>query len=180
MKPLTIERALAEAHKSGAVFRLAGSGVAVRGLDRVPPFVASFLREHREGVFEALGGSEADRPCIELLERLGVELVYATSDDEAETVIAEVFAGAGDKPVAVDIETAADSEYATPVPLRLTVRGRPMKVQPKADGKAGLDPHRAEVRLLQLYGGGTCGAVLDMRLVSWDVLAPVWDRPLGA
>jgi hypothetical protein len=32
MRPLTIERALAEAHKSGCVFRLAGAGVAVRGL----------------------------------------------------------------------------------------------------------------------------------------------------
>jgi hypothetical protein len=180
MRALTIERALAEAHKAGCTFRLAGSGVAVGGLDRVPPFVADFLREHREGVFAALGGSEADKPSLELLEQLSVELVYCTDDDSAEAAVAEVLADAGEKPIAIDIETTPRPEYASPVPLKLTVRGRPMKVQPKAERKVGLCPHRSEARLIQLYGGGDRAAVLDMRLVHWDVLAPVWDRPLVA
>ena len=55
-----------------------------------------------------------------------------------------------------------------------------MKVQPKSDDKVGLDPHRSEPRLVQLYGGGARVAVLDMRSVSWDVLAPVWNRSLVA
>ena len=55
-----------------------------------------------------------------------------------------------------------------------------MKVQPKSDDKVGLDPHRSEPRLVQLYGGGARVAVLDVRSVSWDVLAPVWDRSLVA
>ncbi len=180
MRPLTIERALAEAHKAGCVFRPAGSGVAVRNLDQVPAFVRDFLREHRDGVFDALGGSERDRPCLALLDRLGAELVYCTDDDSAEAAIAEVLADAGDKPLAIDIETAPRSEYANSVPLKITVKGRPMKVQPKADGKIGLCPHRSEPRLVQLYGGGSRVAVLDMRLVSWAVLKPVWARPLVA
>jgi ribonuclease D len=68
----------------------------------------------------------------------------------------------------------------SPVPLRLTIKGRPMKVQPRADDRAGLDPHRSEPRLVQVYGGGARVAVLDMQRVSWAVLAPVWDRPLVA
>ena len=167
MRPLTIERALAEANKAGCTFRLDGSGVAVRGLEKVPAFVGSFLREHREGVFAALGGSEQDRPSLELLQQLGVRLVYCTDDAAAAVAIAEVLADAGDKPVAIDLETAPKPEYATAVPLRLTVRGRPMKVQPRSDDQVGLDAHRSEPRLVQLYGGGPRVAVLDMRRVSW-------------
>ena len=44
-KPMTVERALAEAHKAGCAFRLAGVGVDVRGIDAVPADVVSFLRE---------------------------------------------------------------------------------------------------------------------------------------
>ena len=55
-----------------------------------------------------------------------------------------------------------------------------MKVQPRPDDKVGLDPHRSQPRLVQLYGGGARVAVLDMKFVSWDILAPVWQRPLVA
>ena len=107
-------------------------------------------------------------------------MVYCTDADSAEAAIAEVLADAGEKTVAIDIETTPRPEYVSPVPLRLTVRGRPMKVQPRSDDKVGLDPHRSEPRLVQLYGGGARVAVLDMRLVSWNALAPVWDRLLVA
>ena len=53
-----------------------------------------------------------------------------------------------------------------------------MKVQPKPDDKVALDPHRSEPRRIQVFGGGTKAAVLDMRSVSWSVLAPLWERPL--
>jgi DNA polymerase-1 len=44
--------------------------------------------------------------------------------------------------------------------------------------RAGLDPHRSTVRLCQLYGGGARVAVIDLHKVDWDVLAPVWERPI--
>jgi DNA polymerase I len=178
MRPLTIERALAEANRAGCIFRLSGSIVTVRGLDRLPIPVVDFLRQHRTEVFAHLGGDEHDRPAIELLERLGVGLVYATDDDAAAAAVAEVFANAGSGPVAVDFETAPKPGYVIPTPLRLTVRGKPMKIQPKANSKLGLCPYRAEPRLVQLYGGGARVAVLDMAHVGWHVLAPVWERPI--
>jgi hypothetical protein len=64
MKPLTVERALAEASKAGCTFRLAGAGVVVRGLDQLPPSIADFLRAHRSDVFSHLGGDERDRPPL--------------------------------------------------------------------------------------------------------------------
>jgi hypothetical protein len=45
---------------------------------------------------------------------------------------------------------------------------------------AGLDPHRSEVRLLQIYGGGSRAAVLDMARLPWSVTSPLWDRLLVA
>ena len=180
MRTLTVEHALAEAHKAGCVFRLAGDRVEVSGLEKVPADAIAFLREHRAAVFAHLGGNELDRPTLELLAQLEVEFVYCTTDAEAEAAVFEMLADAGDRPIAIDIETAPRSEHANPVPLRLTVRGRPMKVQPKSDDKVGLDPHRSEPRLVQLYGGGARVAVLDMKFVSWDILAPVWRRPLVA
>ena len=180
MKAPTISTALAAAHKAGCSFRIAGATVEVRGLDGVPADIVTFLRGNRELVFDYLGGNERDRPSLELLSTLDIELVYCTDDVTAESVIAEIIADAGAGPIAIDIETTARPEYANPVPLRLTVRGRPMKVQPKPNDKVALDPHRSEPRLVQLYGGGARVAVLDMRSVSWSVLAPLWERPLVA
>jgi DNA polymerase I len=178
--PMTVERALAAAHDAGCFFRLAGATVEVRGFDSVPADIVMFLRGNRELVFDYLGGNKRDRASLELLATLDIEPVYCTDDVTAASVIVEIIADAGGGPIAIDIETSARPKYANPVPLRLTIRGRPMKVQPKSDDKVALDPHRSEPRLVQLYGGGARVAVLDMRSVSWDVLAPIWQRPLVA
>ncbi len=180
MRTPTVERALAEAHKAGCVFRLVGASVEVRGLDKVPADVGTFLRGNREAVFPHLGGTERDRLSLQLLSTLDIELVSCADDATANSVVAEIIADAGTGPIGIDVETAPLPEYANPVPLRLTVRGRPMKIQPTPRDRAGLDPHRSEPRLVQLYGGGARVAVLDMKLVSWDVLAPLWQHPLVA
>ena len=44
--------------------------------------------------------------------------------------------------------------------------------------RASLDPHRSTARLCTLYGGGARVAVIDLHKVDWDVLAPVWERPI--
>jgi DNA polymerase-1 len=146
----------------------------------VPADIVTFLRENRELVFDYLGGNQRDRPSLELLSTLDIELAYCIDDVTAESVIAEIIADVGAGPIAIDIETTARPEYANPASLRLTVRGRPMKVQPKQKDKVALDPQRSEPRLVQLYGGGASVAVLDMKFVSWGILAPVWRRPLVA
>ena len=115
-KPMTVERALAEAHKAGCVFRLAGAGIDVRGINGVPADIVTFLRANRELVFDHLGGNQRDRPSLELLSTLDIELVYCTDDVIAESVIAEIIADAGAGLIAIDIETAARLEYANPVP----------------------------------------------------------------
>ena len=46
--------------------------------------------------------------------------------------------------------------------------------------RAGLDPDRAWIRLLQAYGGGRTVLVADMMRVSIKVFEPLWDVPLVA
>jgi hypothetical protein len=88
----------------------------------VPADTIVFLREHRAAVVAHLGGSEQDRPSLELFERLGVEFVYCTGDSSAAAAVAQIITDSGDQPIAIDIETAPLPEYANPVPLLLTVR----------------------------------------------------------
>src|SRR5215204_4836757 len=54
---------------------------------------------------------------------------------------------------------------------------RRSKKEEHAD-RAGLDPHRADIRLVQIYAGGKRVAVLDMYKVDWSVLTQVWECPL--
>ena len=157
--------ALAAAAKAGAAFRLSGNRIEISGLGKVEqadPAVAAFLREHDRAVFAALGGGAADQPSIALIETLGSRSDCA-DDSTAAAAIVEVLADAGDRPIAIDVETAALAEYADYPPMRLTIAGRSNKVQPRADNQAALDPHRSVVRLVQLYAGGQRVAVLDMR-----------------
>ena len=179
--------ALAAAAKAGAAFRLSGNRVEISGLEKVEqaePAVAAFLREHDRAVFAALGGGAADQPSIALIETLGVEIAYCADDSTAAAAIVEVLADAGDRPIAIDVETAALPEYADYPPIRLTIAGRPNKVQPRSDNHAALDPHLSEIRLVQLYGGGQRVAVLDMRSCKGQqekAEQGIWPtkRPLG-
>ena len=164
--------ALAAAAAAGAAFRLSGNRVEISGLEKVEqgdPAIAAFLREYREAIFAALDGNAADAPSLALIEALGVEIAYCADDSTAAAAIAEVLADAGGRPIAIDVETAALPEYADYPPMRLTIAGRPNKVQPRSDNHAALDPHLSEIRLVQLYGGGQRVAIFEItRRRPWE------------
>ena len=118
-------------------------------------------------------------------------------------LVAEILADAGDGLIALDIETAPiASEHARLARIRTNLaaaRGRKRALKKLGDAealrlaksevsalekaeehaeRAGLDPHRADIRLVQIYAGGKRVAVIDMHKVDWAVLAPVWECPL--
>ena len=73
------------------------------------------------------------------------------------------------KEVGLDLETAPRSEFL-PIawPIAVTKKGMRSKVQPSMDTSAGLDPFRAEVRLLQVAAeidGRMVVLVIDLRHV---------------
>jgi DNA polymerase I len=146
------------------------------------------------------GGSSA------ILKRYNCRVKYATDDMQASTALAVILANAKDGIVAIDIETApheserqrlatlAHKEAVTRGTLRalIKLRGDAASMgKAKADLKAliarkayaqraGLDPDRASIRLLQLYGGARTVLVADMMRVSIKVFEPLWDIPVVA
>jgi DNA polymerase-1 len=121
-------------------------------------------------------------------------IAYCADLAEAHRLVDEVLADPGDGLVAVDFETAASpaevDRLAALYDEHAVVSGKLKAVKKlgapdgalKAEAKrlkaaiacaetAGLDPHRARVRLLQLYGGGRRVAVIDLDRVGVGILS---------
>ena len=142
MRPLTVEPALASAQEAGCTFRLTGADIEAVGISRVPNHIVAFLKHNRDAVYALLGGTAQDETYLALIESLGVEVVYCTADAAAAAAVDEVIADAGDRPIALDVETTPLPAYVVTKPLLLTVRGRPYKRQPRDKDRnaSGLDP----------------------------------------
>jgi DNA polymerase I-like protein with 3'-5' exonuclease and polymerase domains len=174
---------LKAANKAGVRFRVAGGQLRVTG--EVPPEmlpVLDALKGRREELMSLMGG-DAGQSSIDLLDALGVTAVVPTTAEEARVLLGELITDSQKiTPPEVqkqrgvwlgfDIETAAlpGEEERPSVHLRLR-DGLPAANQPKFKGKAGLDPRRSRIRLLQLYGGGERCLVLDTQLVPIDAVA---------
>jgi DNA polymerase I len=138
------------------------------------------------------------------LEVDGVQVVYCTTYDEAKACIAEMIADAGEKPVALDLETApiqsererlaalmtereainaeaiafrkAAKKAKTPqteidaVTEAANAKLKVLDAKIKYCASAGLDPHRAEIRTIQLYGGKTRAVVVDVSKIGQRAL----------
>ena len=91
----------------------------------------------------------------------GITVRFVRDAAAAERAVEQMI-GTSDEPIGIDLETA-------PLPAH------------RADGKAGLDPHRAYIRTIQLYGGGSAVYVFDMATIATiEPFAPVWNRRLVA
>jgi DNA polymerase-1 len=131
------------------------------------------------------------------------EISFCVSEETAHSAIDRMIADAPNGMVAIDLETAPNqSEIDRLTKLRLQLaetKGRlkaavklkqPLDVL-QAEIKrlnaaidytegAGLDPHRARIRLLQLYGGGTHAAVIDIDRTGPGVLRRLEDMRVVA
>jgi ribonuclease D len=178
---------LKAADKAGVRFRVAGGQLRVTG--EVPPEmlpVLDALKGRRKELMRLMGG-DAGQSSIGLLAALGVVAVVPETVEEAQALLAELMAHSrritpqkvqqqGGVWIGADTETAAlpGEEMRPPVHLRLR-DGLPAAHQPRLKGKAGLDPHRSKIRLLQLYGGGERCLVLDTDKVPLAAVAEVFQ-----
>ena len=101
-------------------------------------------------------------PAHALLEQAGVKVVPVLNQGHAADVVTALCALPDNAtPWGLDIETTPRPEWRT-------------------DTKAGLDPHKAIIRTVQIYpGGGEC-FVFDVGTRGLSVLAPLWERPMVA
>jgi DNA polymerase I len=160
---------LTKARSLGVSLEAEGEGIRVNGVSRLPAPLRAVLKSNKAALLTYLRSSQR------FLDDAFVRVEYANSDAAAELLLAQVLADAGGSgPIGLDIETYVPPHMAPPPVVKLTRTGAKV-TNPKAD-KTGLDPHRAQVRLVQIYGGGDTCAVLDMRSVSWGLLVPLWGR----
>lgn len=164
---------LTKTRSLGVSVEVEGDSLRVNGTSRLPASLLAELKVHKPALLTYLRSSQR------LLDDAGVKVEYASTDEAAASLLAQVLADAGDSgPIGLDIETFVPPHMASPPVVKLTRAGAQV-TKPKAD-KTGLDPHRAQVRLVQIYGGGDSCAVLDMCSISWSTLAPLWSRQLLA
>ena len=143
-----------------------------------------------------------------LLRQLGVSVIHATTDASAAKAIAVVIHDANltSDRIAIDTETmphvnerkrlqelrerraelngrrkAARKLREPPSTFaELNAESRLLQAETRHVERAGLDPRRASIRLVQVYGGGLTAAVIDLAGVSPKMLAPLWCYPLVA
>jgi hypothetical protein len=139
-----LRKAAREAHLLGAEFRIVGADAEVDG--ELPCALRAALPVPM--LRQYLGAARADKEATTFLWQLGVEPVLNEDIAGADAAMAEL---SGADPIGIDIETSPPN--ARPEPVRINRDGSIASVQPKP-GDAGLDPHRAGIMTLQLYGGG--------------------------
>jgi DNA polymerase I-like protein with 3'-5' exonuclease and polymerase domains len=154
-----LKRALKEAHALGVKFRLTGAAVECADLERLPATLRTILTNFAAtGLLWAyLGGENPDEEALDLLAQLDVDAVLVETRASLRAAIREI---EGDKrqhggTVGLDIETTPqDGQGATRPFVRVNIDGALSAQQPEWKERAGLDPHRAAIKILQLYAGG--------------------------
>jgi len=169
---------LSEVVKAGAEIALGRGGrIQLRGTRLVPELVGA-VRTHKRDILGLLSTivsppvpAEAELQTRSVLDQYAVEVRYITDTGEAAQVLARL---ATSMPLGIDIETAPRAAYRTEwQPVKFRKNGHPYKQQPKVENTAGLDPHRGEIRLIQLYAGDGVCWVIDVFRTGTAVLKPL-------
>jgi DNA polymerase-1 len=156
---------------AGCWFRWRGAVLEIARLERLHPIDQALVERLRPEIAARLAEPGAADPEA-LLDQLDAELELVEQPERAREVIADL-----PPLVAVDLETAARPEFATEPPwLAITKDGRRAVHQPRPD-KVGLDPLRAQPRLIQVFDSGRSTVfVFDLLALSYADLAGLFER----
>ncbi len=152
----------------GVSFNVEGGTIQLNGASSLTSQLRASMRSNKSALIEYLKSAKR------LLDDKGVIVEYATTAGHAADLLKQLLATGG--PVGLDIETYVPDEHR-PLPIVEMTRTGIRTTAPDV-GKVGLDPHRAKVRLIQVFAGGGFCAVFDMLTVPWSVLSPLWGRQL--
>jgi hypothetical protein len=158
--------------------RVSDGELMVEGLDRLAPDDRQKLEAGWNDIRNLLLPNDTSTASIDLLTKLNIEPVYIDNEPRAAAEVQRICAIAS--AIGLDIETAPLPQYLPKAwPIAVTKDGRRSKLQTKMDTSPGLDPFRAEVRLLQIAAeidGTIVVLVIDLRRVpvGSPALAPLW------
>jgi DNA polymerase I len=157
----------------GCRFRWRGAVLEITGLEHLHPADRALVNRLWPGISDRLAEPGETDPEA-LLEQLDIEVELVDMPERARGVIASL-----PPAVAIDLETMARPEFAVEPPwLAITRDGRRAVRQPKPD-KIGLDPLRAQPRLVQAFDPGRSTVfVFDMLALSWADLTGLLERKI--
>ena len=169
---------LKAAKQAGAELSISGGRLGIRG--DADPSLRSELERHR-AVLDATVGKErlggiSDETAVvtsAILSTYGARARLLTSVPEACAAIHRLLAAAGDDGViGADIETTPLAPFAAPRPPLIIMADGGISPKPPAwSNDAGLDPYRAEARVLSLWNPrGGDALVIDLRHVPIPAL----------
>ena len=178
--PDPVTTILAAAKKAGVTFMesVVDGELVVEALDHLAPDDRQRLQAKLNEARNELLPNEISTASVDLLAKLGIELVYVETEQRAATEVQRICGTS--RTIGLDIETAPLPEFLPKAwPIAVTKDGRRSKQQAKMDTSPALDPFRAEVRLLQVAAEIDCRIVVlvvDLRHVplSSPALAPLW------
>ena len=171
---------LAAAKKAGVTFmeRVSDGEFVVEGLDHLGPDDRQELQANLQDIRNELLPNDISTASSDLLAKLGIELVYAETEQRVAAEVQRICRSTGT--LGLDIETAPLPAFLPKAwPIVVTKDGRRSKLQATLDTSPALDPFRAEVRLLQVAAeidSRMVVVVIDLRNVplSSPALAPLW------
>jgi DNA polymerase I-like protein with 3'-5' exonuclease and polymerase domains len=170
---------VAAAKKAGVTFmeRISDGELMVEGLERLAPDDHQKLEAGWNDIRDLLLPADPSTAS-----KLGIEPVYVDDEQRALVEVQRICAAAST--IGLDIETAPLPQYLPKAwPITITKDGRRSKQQAEIDTSPGLDPFRAEVRLLQIaaeIAGTIVVLVIDLRRVALGspALTPLWHHKM--
>ena len=159
---LPIDVLIRSAVNDGAYFEVVDHNVVVHGASLIDEDVRQALKARRDELHLQLQSNNANTAPAGLLRSSAVSAVFIDDDTTARRMIKGLLNDLKDGFVAIDFEThAINTDSDT-----------------KAAKRSALNPLKANVRLIQIYGGGGSCLVMDMQHVRWSSLGALWDQRL--
>ena len=167
-----LQQLVAEAHASGAEFRLSGADVVINGLGSLPADLQATLQAAAASgalLHYLSGDGGPERAALALLRQLGVTPLLAETAAEGRQAVRDLIRDLrrhGGRLLAIDIETVGTG----PRPLvKVNKDGRPALRQPRPTDRTPLDPRLGRMAVMSLYAGGR--HVVVLRGVALELVA---------
>jgi DNA polymerase-1 len=156
-----LKRLIREVARLGARFRIAGGDVEIDKLDKLPGHLREELQKQNGLLLSYFAADEDDAEALDFADQLGVEPVLVESRAAAREAVRALLYDLRQNGgiLALDIETAPRNGHGTRPWLNINADGAFSALQPEQQDRTGLDPHRSDIALMQLYAGGWRGFV---------------------
>ena len=157
------------------------NSLAADAVDAADAKIGTFCTGEKKKTFEAGSRTDSSPPNAEPLRDLGLVVAHVISEGFGRQVVNELLADAGeDGLIGYDAEMMARPEaVARLAAIRDRTEDKTLKgAARRLIRNCPLHPRRGDIRLVQLYAGGSRVGVFDMTRVPWSIFDPIWSRPL--